>query len=384
MTVDEITASLEHATSAGGRFYQSMEKQSQTLNGQISTLKDNTDMLLGTLTEGLSDSLRDDLIPFANNLVGELQTAFDMGGYQGLVDTATDMIPDLLGMMTGELQKGIEGLSRWLPQGATKLMQALPSALRAASTVTPQLTAALFEISTAVITDLIGMLPELAPIVFKGFADMLESAFVGSINLVDGIFAGIEQALHKGKTKIAGVWVDDSEIAKFTIGADVDIGPAESAIETAYGNIRAALATDLLTDEQKALIESMIGSDYDSIKAKLLSFGLSEGDASSIAGTITESGETIKAEIAKLDIGVDSDTVMKWFAQAGGSRIRLKSALKQSGLSTEDQNEIIGLYDKMTDNITGSLPNVVDEIYTTLTNGKASDDNKKNANPNAG
>ena len=41
ISVDEITASMERSTSVGGKYFQSMEKQSKTVNGQISTLKDN-------------------------------------------------------------------------------------------------------------------------------------------------------------------------------------------------------------------------------------------------------------------------------------------------------------------------------------------------------
>ena len=377
LAIEEITDSMRYATSEGGRFYQSMEKQSQTLNGQLSTLRDNADQLLGSLTEGVSEGLRTQLLPFANNLVAELQGAFDAGGYQGLVDTATDMIPDLLGMMTGELQKGIEGLSRWLPRGATQLMQALPSALHAVSTVTPQLTQALFEVASAVVFDLVAMLPELAPIVVEGFANTFGAALEGAYKLLTSLFTGIEQAFHQGQTKIAGVWVDDTNLAKYKFDLEADIEPATTEIETAYSNIRAALKTDLLTDEQKAEIEKMIGDDYDAVKAKLMSFGVSEEESAAIASVITESGAAIKAQIDALDIGVDSGTVMKWIAQAGGSRIRLKTALKQTALDESDQAEVIGLFDSMTSNITGALPDVVEEIYNTLTNGNAEDDDKK-------
>lgn len=197
ISVDEITESMHHATSEGGRFYQSMEKQSQTLSGQLSTLKDNSDQLLGSLTEGVSEGLRDQILPFTNNLVAELQSAFDSGGYQGLVDTATDMIPDLLGMMTGELQKGIEGLSRWLPLGATQLMQALPSALRMASTVTPQLTQALFEVAGSVLGELAAMLPELAIIIGEGIFNTIVAAGKGTVLALNDVFLGIRKLAER-------------------------------------------------------------------------------------------------------------------------------------------------------------------------------------------
>lgn len=214
ISVDEITGAMISATSEGGRFFQSMEKQSETLNGQLATLKDNADQLLGSLTEGLSEGLRTELLPLASNLVAELQTAFDTGGYQGLIDSATGMLPDLLNMMTGELQKAITGLSRWLPQGATQLMKALPTALRGASAVVPEITTALFEVASAVLTDLIGMLPELAPILAEGLVNTFTSALKGVFNAISGVYKGIEQAIHQGQTKIAGMWVDNEEIAK--------------------------------------------------------------------------------------------------------------------------------------------------------------------------
>lgn len=377
MTVDEITESMRHATSEGGKFFQSMEKQSQTLNGQLATLKDNADQLLGSLTEGLSEGLRTELLPLANNLVAELQTAFDTGGYQALVDKATGMLPDLLNMMTGELQKAITGLSRWLPQGATQLMKALPAALRGASAVVPEITTALFEISSVIITDLIGMLPELVPALAEGLVNTFTSALKGVYTAISGVYKGIEQMIHQGQTKIAGVWVDDAAIAEYTFDLTTNTEPAETAIEGAYSNIRAALATDLLTDSQEEEIEGMIGADYDAIKAKLLSFGLSEQEAAPIATAISSAGDTIRAEIDKLNLGVDSGTVLKWISQANGSRIILKSILESTALSPEEQDAVVGVFTNMTDNINGQLPDVVSEIYDTLTNGNAEDDDPK-------
>ena len=116
LSIEEITESMQAATSAGGKFYQSMEKQSQTLSGQLSTLQDNANELLGAITQGMADDMSAYLLPMANNMIAELQDALKNGGMDGLVDTATDMIPDLMGMMTGKLQDAISGMSRWMPK----------------------------------------------------------------------------------------------------------------------------------------------------------------------------------------------------------------------------------------------------------------------------
>ena len=57
ISYDLLTQSLQAAAEEGGRYYNSMETQSDTLKGSLSTLKDNASQLLGTVTEGLSSGL---------------------------------------------------------------------------------------------------------------------------------------------------------------------------------------------------------------------------------------------------------------------------------------------------------------------------------------
>jgi tape measure domain-containing protein len=376
MQVDEITESMKAATSEGGKFFGSMEKQSKTLNGQLSTLKDNANQLLGALTEDMSSGLRDELLPLANNLIGELQESFESGGVDGLVNAATDMIPDLLGMMTGRLEDAISGVTRWLPQGASKIMAAFPSALKSATAVVPQMTTALFEISSTVVTDLVSMLPELLPILGEGFINLAGSILTGAESVIEGIFTGVDRAFHAGQSKIAGVWVDNESVAtiKASIEADINVEDAESQIKTAYSAIRNALNTDLLTPEEKAQIIDMIGSDYDDIKAKLLSFGLTEQEAGPIADAISTAGDTLIQAYSGLNIGIDPTTLAKLTAQANGSRIVLKGLLKDVGLSEADISQVVGVYDEMIGKVGEQTPSIIEEIYNKLTDGKPDDE----------
>lgn len=61
ISVDEITDSMKRATSEGGKYYKSMEAQSQTFSGMLATLKDNTSQLLGVATNGLFEGFKDTL-----------------------------------------------------------------------------------------------------------------------------------------------------------------------------------------------------------------------------------------------------------------------------------------------------------------------------------
>lgn len=122
ISVDEITASMERSTSAGGKYFQSMEKQSQTVSGQLSTLSDNVQQLLGSLTSGLSEVIGEDILPAINDMLGRLNDAFTAGGFQGFLDElgnavpmiqgVTDAVSNLVGILQGMSTEELENLGK--------------------------------------------------------------------------------------------------------------------------------------------------------------------------------------------------------------------------------------------------------------------------------
>lgn len=377
MAISEITESMKYATSEGGKFYQSMEKQSKTLSGQLSTLKDNANELLGSITSGMSEDLANSMLPLANEMIASLQNAFESGGTDKLISTATDMIPDLLEMMSGKLEQGIAGLSKWAPKGAEALMKALPSAIKASTSAVPQITSALFDVASVVITDLIGMLPELVPMLAEGVYDMLTSVFKGIPKMVTSLFDGIEQAVHQGQTKIAGAWVSSENVAKYKFGAtldvDVDSADAKAAVETAYAELREALEAGPLTPEQRDQILEMLGSDAGAIKDKLKEFGMSDTQATELAGKITGSYDKISDALKGIDVGVDAATIVKWYVQANGSNVALMHYAREAGLSDEDVDEIVGVFNQAQGRLADETPSFVQTIYEKLTDGLTDD-----------
>lgn len=63
ISVDEITASMERSTAEGGKYFGSMEQQSQTLSGRLSTLKDTINASLGTALSGVLEQLATTILP---------------------------------------------------------------------------------------------------------------------------------------------------------------------------------------------------------------------------------------------------------------------------------------------------------------------------------
>ncbi len=73
ISFDMVTESMKSATSEGGMFFGSMDKQSKTLNGQLSTLKDTFMTALGDAVMPLSIYVKDVLVPKITELIGKFQ-----------------------------------------------------------------------------------------------------------------------------------------------------------------------------------------------------------------------------------------------------------------------------------------------------------------------
>ena len=59
VTYEQLYAAFEKASSEGGKYFGAMEGQSQTLNGQISNLKDNVSQMLGELTSSFMPTIKE-------------------------------------------------------------------------------------------------------------------------------------------------------------------------------------------------------------------------------------------------------------------------------------------------------------------------------------
>lgn len=92
ISYDLLSNALEMAATEGGKYFGANEAQAQTLNGKISTLKDNIQDGLGTAMQGINDvfgklvSIAIDLVEeidwkkFGENVTGTFQFLMDNGG----------------------------------------------------------------------------------------------------------------------------------------------------------------------------------------------------------------------------------------------------------------------------------------------------------------
>lgn len=141
LAVDEITASMQRATSEGGKYYQSMEKQSQTITGMISTLKDNAQQLLGEVVQPITESFGTQLLPAAIDAIDQLTTAFQQNGFEGLIAVGGQIITNIL-----------LGIAQGLPNVITTAIQIIQSIVTNLKANMPQIIAAGGQILIALVT----------------------------------------------------------------------------------------------------------------------------------------------------------------------------------------------------------------------------------------
>ena len=90
ISYDLLSQALIAASEEGGRYYGAMDTQSQTMNGRVSTLKDNVSQLAGLLTGDLSSGIGV-AIGKLNDMVVAAQEAYELDGWKGLIGEITGL-----------------------------------------------------------------------------------------------------------------------------------------------------------------------------------------------------------------------------------------------------------------------------------------------------
>ncbi len=190
ISVDEITASMQRSVSEGGKYYQSMEKQSKTFAGQISTLKDNAQMLLGEVVQPISDSLVNTLLPTAISSIDDLTAAFEQDGVEGLIQCAGTMIADFVTAAAG-----------YAPQMVDLAVQLIGALVQGIIDNLPQLMEAAKEIADAILEGIGDLCPAIEPV-----TDALQYLIDNFENFVPVIEAAVgAMVAYKSAMKIASI-----------------------------------------------------------------------------------------------------------------------------------------------------------------------------------
>lgn len=109
VTYGLLTAALEKASDEGGRYYNSMSTQSETLNGQMSTLTDNATQLAGLMTADLTDGIKM-VVGNLNDMTVAAAEAYKTDGWVGLATEIASLNPLISGVIS-EMSALGDGLS---------------------------------------------------------------------------------------------------------------------------------------------------------------------------------------------------------------------------------------------------------------------------------
>lgn len=223
VTYDLLTAALQKASEEGGRYYNAMETQSQTMSGRIETLKDNWLQLLGTLTEGLTET-EGKLVTAASGWVQRLQEAFETSGANGLMQAGGHIVDDIA-----------TGISDGIPSLATQAAGAVQNFALYLQDNTGQIV----DTGGQLLTSLANGILSTAPIVANAAVQTVSSFAVELWNNADKIFTAGADLLGKlveGFLSLTG-----------------------NVIE-AIGNITAAIVTKIFTTDWVQIGKDIVSS----------------------------------------------------------------------------------------------------------------------------
>lgn len=210
ISVDEITASMQRATSEGGKYFQSMEKQSQTFSGLISTLKDNAQQLLGEIVKPISDGLTESLLPAAISAIEQLTQGFEENGVSGMIQAAGNIVN---GLFTGIIENapllistGMEllnqfwlGIATGLPELIVKGFEIVTQLALGIMQNLPQLVTQ----GSAAITNYVSGLLSALPSVLQSGVQMVLRLVDGIINNLPAIVSAAAQAIARFAASVA-------------------------------------------------------------------------------------------------------------------------------------------------------------------------------------
>ena len=208
VSFSELEAAVEAATSQGGQFYNGMLEASQTFNGRLSTLTDNTKALLGALSDSLYSSLSD-LLPVANDVVLELTDAFTEGGVPAMLDTAAELLDNFADGLIQKIPDAVSAVSDLLTELLNYLADHQDDIFDTGVQLLENLIIGITDSLPNLITSAANLIARFAAALISHLPDILKCGAAMLTTLVDGIIRSIENLAEAALAciaKLVGVW----------------------------------------------------------------------------------------------------------------------------------------------------------------------------------
>ena len=221
VSFEELSNALQIATDEGGQFFNAMQNQSETFEGQMSTLEDNLSALAGALTEDLFGSLAENTLPQVNTWVDELMTAAEEGGVEGAIEASGSILTEMITSLLNGAPQIIET--------ATSLVQSFLGSIRDNG---PEIVDGAINVVMTLISGFIETLPDLIETagtliasLLSGIADHLPEIMGMALRLIgaliEGLLKSIPQILVAAAKLIDSILTSFWDIDWIGVGKDV-------------------------------------------------------------------------------------------------------------------------------------------------------------------
>lgn len=277
VSFEELSEALRIATDEGGQFYNAMENQSKTFEGQMSTLQDNVSALAGSLTEDLFGKLSESALPQVNAWVDELLTAAETNGVAGAVDTAgtvltkaltaiLDAAPSFIEAATSLVGSFLEAVSKSGPEITDGAVQVILTMAEGFVSMVPQIMSTATTLIAGFINSLANNMPQIismaGKLIMSLASGMVQNApkIISAVgNLVTSIIKAFSQVnwLQVGKDVIRGVINGIGAMAGALWDAAVNV--AKSALNGIKSFFGIASPSKVMRDQVGKQIDAGIG-----------------------------------------------------------------------------------------------------------------------------
>lgn len=200
ISYEDLTGALKFASQEGGKYFNAMEKQSKTFNGQLSNLKDNFMAFLGEATMPLFTFLKDEVLPIINGILDgtlEINDGIDkltetfLNGIMSMVNYLLENLPTFLQMGINILLSLIQGIIKAIPDLIPAIIQCVQAMLSTLISFIPDLIIAGLDLLLALVFGIVDNINEIIDAVLYLIGELIATLLRPDI-LTKLIMAGIE------------------------------------------------------------------------------------------------------------------------------------------------------------------------------------------------
>lgn len=270
VSFEEISEALNTATSEGGQFFNAMENQSKTFNGQISTIQDNLSQLAGVITSGVFSGISENILPQIIENIDQILSATQEEGVSKALEVAGEMvygfliglaenyplihesgfqaIDQLLSGITEKLPGIVEGAAQIAFTFYSSLLEHYPEILESGVNLVLNLVSGIIASLPSIIESAVTLASSLIQEIANHFPEILQKGLELTGKLIAGILSNLPALISAAFQLVVGIKDAFTSIDWIQLGKDVINGIIKglSSLAGSLWNAAKSLANDAM------------------------------------------------------------------------------------------------------------------------------------------